>query len=213
MDYGSVAAILHGRTLVSLPPGVTLRQAAKVMADHGIGAVAVVQADVLVGIFTERDLMKRVVVPGLDIDTMRLDQAMTRNPVTVPPDCRINDALAIMIEGGFRHLPVTADGRLAGMISLRDLQSLHLQACFDVVELGPISNKPAQPGLQPGPWHARTGWPPWRPVHDCCSSAATGVACKTFVQYRMFLFPLSCWGCYSPTCQVGIGPQDPQALR
>src|SRR5204862_535922 len=80
-----------------------------------LGAVMVMDGLRLTGIFTERDLMGRVVAPGLDPNTTRLAQVMTRNPDTIGADDTALDALQMMRKSGYRHLPVAKDGRIVGM--------------------------------------------------------------------------------------------------
>lgn len=116
----SVAQIVRGRPLVVQPPRATVRDAARVMAERGIGAVPVVERRHLIGIFTERDLVTRVVAAGLDVDRTRVEDVMTRRPETVSVECDVAEALEVMVSNGFRHLPVMSAGEVVGIISLRD---------------------------------------------------------------------------------------------
>jgi CBS domain-containing protein len=93
----------------------------KIMVAHNIGAVAVMCNGELAGLFTERDLMKRVVHESRDPRTTAVAEVMTRDLVTVAPDRSLEDCLALMRERGFRHLPVCQGKQLRGVISLRDL--------------------------------------------------------------------------------------------
>lgn len=121
MINGSVADLIEGREVVVQPPSATVRQAVMVMAERRIGAVPVVQGRHLIGIFTERDVLTRVIAAGRDVDQTRLEEVMTRRPETVTVECPQLEALDVMIEGKFRHLPVMADGAVVGLISLRDI--------------------------------------------------------------------------------------------
>jgi CBS domain-containing protein len=121
MPRQSIQSFLEDRTVVSLTSDVSVRQAAVVMAEHSIGAVPVLQRDRLVGIFSERDLLVRVVARGLDPDSTTLDQVMTREPQTISAQDTLYDALEIMQTGGFRHLPVMSGERVSGMLSTRDV--------------------------------------------------------------------------------------------
>lgn len=94
---------------------------AQAMVDRNIGAVPVLRDGLLVGIFSERDLMKRVVVEGRDSRTTRVDQVMTEDPLTVTPDESVENCMLLMRRHGFRHLPVCDGKRLKGIISLRDI--------------------------------------------------------------------------------------------
>ena len=112
--------IIEQREVASSPGDITVSEAARLMREKRVGAVAVVQAGQLIGIFTERDALFRIVAEGRDPQTVRLSEVMTRNPQTIHPDKPFADALHIMYEGGFRHVPVVEDGRPIGIISARD---------------------------------------------------------------------------------------------
>ncbi len=116
-----VASLIRGRQVVVQPPSATIRQAVMVMAENDIGAVPVVQGRHLIGIFTERDVLTRVIAVGRDVDQTRVEEVMTRRPETVTADCPLVEALEVMIEGNFRHLPVMADGVVVSLISFRDI--------------------------------------------------------------------------------------------
>jgi CBS domain-containing protein len=121
MNDKSVASIIEGRRVVVQPPSATVRQAVLVMTECRIGAVPVVEGRHLIGIFTERDVLTRVIAVGRDVDRTRLEEVMTRRPETVSIECPMLEALEVMLEGGFRHLPVMADGAVIGVISIRDI--------------------------------------------------------------------------------------------
>jgi CBS domain-containing protein len=93
----------------------------KLMVAHNIGAVAVMRHGDLTGLFTERDLMKRVVNESKDPRTTTVAEVMTLDLVTVSPDRSLEDCLELMRARGFRHLPVCQGKQLRGVISLRDL--------------------------------------------------------------------------------------------
>lgn len=116
-----VPDIVQQDELWTLSPGTTVRDAARMMARRRIGAVMIVQENRLVGIFSERDMIGRVVAKSLDPDTTLLDSVMTPNPTTIAPDESPEAALDLMRENGFRHLPVVQEGKLVGMVSIRDL--------------------------------------------------------------------------------------------
>lgn len=116
-----VAHIVRGRTVVAQPPTASVREAALVMAERRIGAVPVVERRRLIGIFTERDVLTRVIAAGRDVDRTRLEDVMTRRPETVSVNCPLSEALEVMIAGGFRHLPVMSAGEVVGVISIRDI--------------------------------------------------------------------------------------------
>ncbi|HYY31990.1 MAG TPA: CBS domain-containing protein [Gaiellaceae bacterium] len=101
-----------------------LGEAAKRMVARGVGAVLVMEGDRLDGILTERDLM-RAVATGYSEDA-RVSDWMTRHPETIETSDTTDHAASLMIHGGFRHLPVVDQGRVAGIISIRDLMRVAL---------------------------------------------------------------------------------------
>jgi CBS domain-containing protein len=119
-----IAELIEGRPLVHAGPNENVRQVARRMSDRNIGAVAVLDGGKLVGVFSERDIMTRVVAQGLDADTTSVAEVMTREIVIADRGEDVNAALQKMSSLGCRHLPVVDDGNLVGMISLRDLLAL-----------------------------------------------------------------------------------------
>src|ERR1700680_4611891 len=99
----------------------TVLDAVLAMVERNIGAVPVVHNGVLVGIFSERDLMKRVVAEGWDPRITCLAQVMTEDPLTVNTDEGLENCMALMRRHGFRHLPVCHEGQVVGIVSLRHL--------------------------------------------------------------------------------------------
>lgn len=121
MQRKIVPDLVSNQSLACLPPGASVRDAAKVMTERHIGAILIAVDGRLQGVFTERDVLTRVVMPGLDPDETALGGVMTPNPDTVGPDDTALEALRRMSEHGYRHLPVVKDGRLIGIVSIRDL--------------------------------------------------------------------------------------------
>lgn len=99
----------------------TVLQAVCAMVERNIGAVPVIHNGKLVGIFSERDLMRRVVAEGRDPRSTCMAEVMTDDPLTVNTHEEIENCMALMRRHGFRHLPVCHDGQLVGMVSLRDI--------------------------------------------------------------------------------------------
>ena len=89
--------------------------------ERNIGAVPVLHNGKLVGIFSERDLMRRVVAEGRDPHRTCMAEVMTDDPLTISTDEELEGCMALMRRHGFRHLPVCHDGHLVGMVSLRDI--------------------------------------------------------------------------------------------
>lgn len=108
---------------LTLPPSASVQTAAKLMTQHNVGAVMVVEKAKLIGIFTERDMVNRVVAEGLGPEKTPLQRVMTRNPITLEIGESVTTALEIMNKFSFRHLPLLDRGQLVGMISIRDLFS------------------------------------------------------------------------------------------
>lgn len=106
--------------LVSVPPSATIAEAATVMGTHRVGSALVMQDGTLVGIFTERDIL-RSLAGNFDAPAHRVSDAMTASPRTVDADMDAGEALDAMLAHGFRHFPVMSDGRVAGVVSMRDL--------------------------------------------------------------------------------------------
>lgn len=107
--------------VLSLGPQASVWEAACAMTRANCGSVLVMEPpDRLLGIVTERDLMTRVLARALEPKQTTLFQVMTPHPQCVAPETRVSDAVVIMIERGFRHLPVLKDGRILGVFSIRD---------------------------------------------------------------------------------------------
>jgi CBS domain-containing protein len=120
----SVVSEHMSQDLLTVSAGDRLGEAAKRMVARGVGAVLVMEGDRLEGILTERDLM-RAVATGYS-DDARVGDWMTRQPETVEASDATDHAASLMIHGGFRHLPVVDQGRVAGIISIRDLMRVAL---------------------------------------------------------------------------------------
>lgn len=115
-----VKYVMERKKLLTASPGMTVGEAARRMAKRKVGAVLVVDHESLVGIFTERDAVFRVIAQDRDWREARLADVMTPSPVTVTPDKSFGYALLLMHENGFRHLPVVEDGQLLGIVSARN---------------------------------------------------------------------------------------------
>ena len=99
----------------------TVLELAQAMVERNIGAVPVLREGELIGIFSERDLMRRVVAAGLDPSTTLVGDVMTEDPLTVPPDEDLETCMVLMRRHGFRHLPICEGKLLKGLVSLRDI--------------------------------------------------------------------------------------------
>ena len=119
----SISALLErkGSDVFSLPPDVTVAEAAKEMDRHRVGAILVIEDGRIVGIFTERDVLSRVVATGIDPKTTPIEFVMTRDPITVASSTTVEEVMALFTNKRFRHLPVVDDGRLVGLVSIGDV--------------------------------------------------------------------------------------------
>jgi CBS domain-containing protein len=112
--------VVSDQDIVSLDESATVLDAARLMSQRSINAVLIMDGEALRGIFTARDLARRVVAADRDLDTP-LAEVMTTNPETVAADAQPVEALRRMFHGGFRHLPVVDGTRVVGLVSRRDL--------------------------------------------------------------------------------------------
>jgi CBS domain-containing protein len=123
MSMKIVPDVVNNQKIQGVTGSMTVREAAKIMGKHHIGALLVTKRDKLEGILTERDLSVKIVAGGKDPDKTKVSQIMTKNPETVAPGDTATSALEKMRSRGFRHLPVVDEGEIVGMVSVRDLYS------------------------------------------------------------------------------------------
>ena len=120
--------ILRNRDLYYVDAHQTVLEVTQRMAEFRVGAILVLERGELRGIFSERDLMTRVVVPGLDPARVMVDEVMTTNPVTIDETATAEEAVSRMQQCSCRHLPVLRLGEaVVGLISMRDLMALELE--------------------------------------------------------------------------------------
>jgi CBS domain-containing protein len=122
-----VRDVIARKDVVQLSATATVREASRLMAEQGVGAVVIMAGEKIEGIFTERDALKRVLAEGRDSDATTLAEVMTAEIVTLDPDAFALDALRLMREVGIRHVPIVDQGNVIGMISLRDFVGAELQ--------------------------------------------------------------------------------------
>ena len=121
----TVAELLRAKParVVKVRPEQSVLDAIKVLAQEDIGAAIVMTGDRLAGIFSERDYTRKVILKGRSSDTTRVEEIMTANVVVVSPRTRTRECMALMTEKNIRHLPVVDEGRIIGMVSIRDIVS------------------------------------------------------------------------------------------
>ena len=136
MSERTIFQAMSHRHVISLGPDATVHEAACVMTRAGCGSVLVIDShNALLGILTERDLMTRVMAKALDPTGTAISKVMTPHPRCVPPEMRVADAVLIMIERGFRHLPVVAEGgKILGVFSVRDALPREVNTAVDLAE-------------------------------------------------------------------------------
>jgi CBS domain-containing protein len=121
--YKSLRELLGAKppAVYSVRANATVLDALKLMAEKDIGAVLVMDRDKLVGIITERDYARKGILTGRLAKDTPARETMSRNVLTVTPAHTVQQCMALMTERGIRHLPVVEDGRILGMLSIRDL--------------------------------------------------------------------------------------------
>lgn len=110
-----------GRKVVSIASDASVFEAIKLMAEKAISSVLIMDGGQLLGILTERDYARKVILNGRSSETTRVSEIMTRDILTTSEDETVNQCMAKMTERKIRHLPVVDDGRVVGMISIGDL--------------------------------------------------------------------------------------------
>lgn len=110
-----------GHAVFSIEPGATVYDALEELAEKDIGALLVIDAETLVGIFSERDYARRVELKGRSSKDTEVERVMTESPVCVRPDQSIDECMALMTERRIRHLPVIENNRVVGVISIGDV--------------------------------------------------------------------------------------------
>jgi CBS domain-containing protein len=119
--------LMDSKKFLAAPPATTVSDAARLMAGKNVGAILVIEAGQLLGIFSERDVVFRVIAKGLDAKTTSLAEVMTASPKTLAPNKSYGHALLLMQENGFRHVPVVENGKAIGIISSRNAMDPELE--------------------------------------------------------------------------------------
>ncbi|MEE9163026.1 MAG: CBS domain-containing protein [Candidatus Neomarinimicrobiota bacterium] len=122
------------REVTSVSPEATVYSAIKLMAERDFGAVAVVDGDRMMGIFTERDYARKLLLEGKSSMLTKIKDTMSPEVIQVRPDQSIHECLETMVDHGIRHLPVIEGGHLMGLVSMADLAKAAIQ--------GPVAQAP-----------------------------------------------------------------------
>jgi CBS domain-containing protein len=133
---GKVRDILRvkGNSIFSVMPTMTVFEALELMVEKNIGALLVSDQGKFVGIFTERDYARKVVLKGKTSKETTIKEVMTENPFSVTPDSSIDDCMKVMTEKFIRYLPVTDNGNLIGMISIGDVVKFTIEEQRYIIE-------------------------------------------------------------------------------
>jgi len=124
-----------GRQVVTIAPDATVKDAAKIMSDHHIGAVMVVKSDgEIAGIFSERDVMRRVVAEGRDASRTQVREVMTTSVAVCTTKTSLDEVRTLMREKKIRHMPVVEEGKLVGIISLGDLNIVEEEIHIETIQ-------------------------------------------------------------------------------
>ncbi|MFI5144038.1 MAG: CBS domain-containing protein [Ignavibacteria bacterium] len=122
----SLGEIVKGKIVRFIDEGKTVLEAAEYMDKHNVGAVPVLNGDRLVGIFSERDLMRRCVTKKLDMAATKVEEVMTERVIVMEASDSYEDCLRIMKQENIRHIPVIDGDKLVGVISIRDLMQVDM---------------------------------------------------------------------------------------
>lgn len=124
-----VSAVLKkkGDWVITIHPDATVFETIGRMVEHNVGAICVVQGGELLGIFTERDYLRRIALQGRASKTTEVQEVMTADVIFATPDHTMDECLTMMTEKKCRHLPVLRDGHLAGIISIGDCVKARLE--------------------------------------------------------------------------------------
>lgn len=133
---GKVREILKikGHAVFSVTPTTTVYSAIEQMCEKNIGGVVILENDKLVGIFTERDYARKLILKGKSSKDTLISELMTRDPITVTPDSKLEDCMNIMSNKRIRHLPVMENNLIVGMISIGDLVKFIIEEQRSIIE-------------------------------------------------------------------------------
>lgn len=145
MSERTVFQSMSHKHVLSLGPNASVWEAACVMTKANCGSVLIIDpSGQMQGIVTERDLMTRVLAKARNPEQTKVSEVMTRNPITVEPEMLVSDAVLIMIERGFRHLPIVAPGnKILGVFSVRDAMPREIGNAMSLAEFNEQVNDAA----------------------------------------------------------------------
>ena len=120
---GAVLNLLKskGRDVLTVDPDTSVREAIEKMEDISAGTVVVMEGDAVVGIVSERDVIRKVVLQGQKIDKVKVREIMSTDLTTITPETLLDDCMQLITEKRIRHLPVLCNGSLCGIVSIGDV--------------------------------------------------------------------------------------------
>ena len=135
MNHRTIQDIIQNQTLVTTQPSTVVSEAIGRMNQAGVGAIVIVDdSDALIGIFTERDVLTRVLGQDLDPKTTPLAEVMSKRPIALDVSRPLMYAFVLMQENGFRHIPIVKGEKAIGIISLRDMMSVDLAELENILK-------------------------------------------------------------------------------
>lgn len=123
-----------GSAIISVTGSITVLEALRVMSENNIGAVPVIENEKLVGIFSERDYARKIILKGKSSADTPVSEVMTEKPFIIDPGNNTEDCMEIMSDKHIRHLPVVQDGKVVGMISIGDVVKAIIQSQRETID-------------------------------------------------------------------------------
>lgn len=135
LDRVSEVLKQKGGQILSISPDATVYDALRIMADKNVGSLLVLDGSSLTGLVSERDYARKVILKGRSSKDTRVDEIMISAPITIAPDCSVDEAMRIMTENRVRHLPVVSpNGSISGIVSIGDLVNWIISAHQETIE-------------------------------------------------------------------------------
>jgi CBS domain-containing protein len=117
-----------GQNIYAVNPQTTVYESLEKMSEHDVGSMLVMEGDKLLGIFTERDYMKKIILQNKASKTTMIKEIMTTNPVCITPSDSVDNAMSIMTKQRCRHLPIIEESKIIGVVSIGDLVKKKISA-------------------------------------------------------------------------------------
>jgi predicted transcriptional regulator len=135
LDRVSEVLKRKGELIWSIAPNATVYDALRMMADNEIGSLLVIEGGRLQGLLSERDYARKIILKGRSSKETRVDEIMIPTPITIAPDCSVDEAMRIMTQNRVRHLPViTNNGAISGIVSIGDLVNWIITSHRETIE-------------------------------------------------------------------------------